>query len=60
MHQVAIFARAIQGTLGIEPDKILVGFSEDEYCAYDAILLWKKQGQVTRLNVQLTELPPAT
>ena len=60
MHQAALFARAIQGAFDIEPNEMKVGFPEDEYCAYDAILLWKKEGKVTRLNVQLKELPPAS
>ncbi len=60
MHQAAILARAIQGSFEVEPIEMLVGFPEDEYCDYDAILLWQKQGKVTQLNVQLKELPPVS
>jgi len=59
MHQAAIFARAVQGTFEVVPTEMMVGFPEEEYCDFDTILLWKKQGKVTRLNVQLKELPPA-
>ncbi len=58
LHQAALFARAIQGAFEIEPTEMFVGLPEDEYCDYDAILLWKKEENVTRLNVQLKELPP--
>ncbi len=37
---------------------MFVGQPEDEYCAFDAILIWSKDDKVERLNVQLKELPP--
>jgi hypothetical protein len=58
MHQAAVFARAVQVALEIKPGDFILGFPEEEYCAFDAILIWKKDGEVMRLNVQLKELPP--
>lgn len=58
MHQAAIFARAIQASFDVDPHAMFLGFPEDEYSAWDVILLWKKADEVTRLNVQLKELPP--